>query len=66
MKFGPVPVDAAIGTVLVHSVLLPNGKVLTFGTPTGDAATQDGRYFDVWDPYLELVTPAPTTEGVPA
>src|SRR3954467_7139038 len=34
----------------LHSVLLPNGKVLTFGTPTGDAATQDGRYFDVWDP----------------
>jgi YVTN family beta-propeller protein len=33
----------------LHSVLLPNGKVLTFGTPTGNAATQDGRYFDVWD-----------------
>jgi len=34
----------------LHSVLLPNGKVLTYGTPTGDAATQDGRYYDVWDP----------------
>jgi YVTN family beta-propeller protein len=34
----------------LHSVLLPNGRVLTFGTPTGNAATQDGRYFDVWDP----------------
>jgi YVTN family beta-propeller protein len=34
----------------LHSVLLPNGKVLTFGTPTGNAATQDGRYYDVWDP----------------
>jgi YVTN family beta-propeller protein len=34
----------------LHSVLLPNGKVLTFGTPTGNASTQDGRYFDVWDP----------------
>jgi YVTN family beta-propeller protein len=32
----------------LHSVLLPDGKVLTFGTPTGNAATQDGRYFDVW------------------
>src|SRR5438046_9850315 len=34
----------------LHSVLLPNGKVLTFGTPLGDAATQDGRSYDVWDP----------------
>jgi YVTN family beta-propeller protein len=34
----------------LHSVLLPNGRVLTYGTPTGNAATQDGRYFDVWDP----------------
>jgi YVTN family beta-propeller protein len=34
----------------LHSVLLPNGKVLTFGTPTGNAAAQDGRYYDVWDP----------------
>ncbi|MGC4088091.1 MAG: AbfB domain-containing protein [Polyangiaceae bacterium] len=34
----------------LHSVLLPNGKVLTYGTPTGNASTQDGRYFDVWDP----------------
>jgi hypothetical protein len=34
----------------LHSVLLPNGKVLTFGTPLGDAASQDGRSYDVWDP----------------
>jgi YVTN family beta-propeller protein len=34
----------------LHSVLLPNGRVLTYGTPTGTPATQDGRYFDVWDP----------------
>jgi len=34
----------------LHSVLLPNGKVLTFGTPLGDAANQDGRSYDVWDP----------------
>jgi YVTN family beta-propeller protein len=34
----------------LHSVLLPNGKVLTFGTPTGNASAQDGRYYDVWDP----------------
>ena len=36
----------------LHSVLLPSGKVLTFGTPTGNAAAQDGRYYDVWDPAL--------------
>jgi len=34
----------------LHSVLLPNGKVLTFGTLLGDAANQDGRSYDVWDP----------------
>jgi YVTN family beta-propeller protein len=38
----------------LHSVLLPNGKVLTFGTPTGNAAAQDGRYYDVWDPAQGL------------
>lgn len=36
----------------LHSVLLPNGKVLTYGTPLGNASTQDGRYYDVWDPTL--------------
>lgn len=40
----------------LHSVLLPNGRVLTYGTPTGAAATQDGRYFDVWDPALGFGT----------
>ncbi len=34
----------------LHSVLLPNGRVLTYGTPEGNAATQDGRTLDVWDP----------------
>jgi hypothetical protein len=33
----------------LHAVLLPNGKVLTYGTPTGAPAAQDGRFFDVWD-----------------
>ncbi|MEP7050218.1 MAG: PA14 domain-containing protein [Pseudomonadota bacterium] len=36
----------------LHSVVLPNGKVLTYGTPLGDAANQDGRSYDVWDPTL--------------
>ncbi len=34
----------------LHSVVLPNGRVLTYGTPAGNAANQDGRTFDVWDP----------------
>jgi YVTN family beta-propeller protein len=34
----------------LHSVLLPNGRVLTFGTPAGNPGAQDGRTFDTWDP----------------
>lgn len=35
----------------LHSMVLPDGKLLTFGTDaTGNA--QDGRLFDIWDPYL--------------
>jgi YVTN family beta-propeller protein len=40
----------------LHSTLLPNGRVLTYGTPTGAAGTQDGRYFDVWDPAQGFAT----------
>ncbi|HEY8945120.1 MAG TPA: AbfB domain-containing protein, partial [Polyangiaceae bacterium] len=40
----------------LHSVLLPNGRVLTYGTPAGNAATQDGRTYDVWDPALGFGT----------
>ena len=35
----------------LHNMLLPDGKVLTFGTNSaGDV--QDGRLFDIWDPSL--------------
>ncbi len=34
----------------LHATLLPNGRVLTYGTPAGNASNQDGRTFDVWDP----------------
>ncbi len=40
--------------VAIHMALLPNGRVLTYGTPAGDGNTQDGRTIDVWDPSLGL------------
>ena len=33
----------------LHQAVLPNGKVLTWGT-TPDGGSHNGRYFDVWDP----------------
>jgi YVTN family beta-propeller protein len=36
----------------LHAVLLPDGKVLTYGTPKNTPATQDGRTFDLWTPSL--------------
>lgn len=36
----------------LHAALLPNGKVLTYGTPADTPATQDGRTIDVWNPAL--------------
>lgn len=36
----------------LHAVLMPNGKVLTYGTPLNTPGTQDGRTYDQWDPAL--------------
>lgn len=36
----------------LHAVLLPDGKVLTYGTPKNTPATQDGRTYDLWTPTL--------------
>ena len=41
----------------VNQALLPNGKVLTWGT-TPDGGAQNGRYFDIWDPDRGLTDPA--------
>ena len=35
--------------VAIHSALLPDGKVVTFGSPVGEA-NQAGRVFDIWSP----------------
>jgi len=36
----------------LHAVLLPDGKVLTYGTPKNTPATQDGRTYDLWTPSM--------------
>ena len=36
----------------IHSVLMSDGRVLTFGTLYGIPDAQDGRFFDVWTPEL--------------
>ena len=41
----------------LHAVLLPNGRLMTWGTsPDGNA--QNGQYMDVWDPTLGFTTAA--------
>ena len=35
----------------LHSVLLSDGRILTFGT-NANGSQQDGRTYDVWDPSL--------------
>lgn len=39
--------------VAIHSTLLPDGRILTFGAPPG-AAVQDGRTLVFWDPRKGL------------
>lgn len=34
----------------LHAALLPDGRVLTYGTPQGRADLQEGRTNDIWDP----------------
>jgi hypothetical protein len=41
----------------LHQAVLPNGKVLTWGT-TPDGLAQNGRTFDLWDPNLGLFNAA--------
>ncbi|MDH4390828.1 MAG: RICIN domain-containing protein [Aquabacterium sp.] len=34
----------------IHAAQLSDGRVLTYGTPFGNAGAQDGRFYDIWDP----------------
>ena len=45
----------------LHSTLLPNGRVVTYGTPSGQPANQDGRTMDIWNPTLGFSTASHTT-----
>ncbi len=44
----------------LHLSVLPDGQVLTYGTPLGQGV-QDGRTFDRWDPLTATVTTGHTT-----
>jgi hypothetical protein len=49
--------------VSIHSALLPDGTVLTFGSPVGQGA-QDGRTFVRWNPLTNQTTTTPNAQGV--
>jgi hypothetical protein len=49
--------------VSIHTALLPDGTVLTFGSPTGQGA-QDGRTFVRWNPLTNQTTTTPNVQGV--
>jgi len=49
--------------VSIHSALLPDGTVLTFGSPVGQGA-QDGRTFVRWNPLSNQMTTTTNAQGV--
>jgi hypothetical protein len=49
--------------VSIHTALLPDGTVLTFGSPTGQGL-QDGRTFVRWNPLTNQTTTTPNAQGV--
>jgi hypothetical protein len=49
--------------VSIHAALLPDGSVLTFGSPVGQGA-QDGRTFVRWNPLTGATTTTPNVQGV--
>jgi galactose oxidase len=50
--------------VAIHSALLPDGTVLTYGTPLG-MGKQEGRVFDRWNPLApDVHVTLPNSQGV--
>src|SRR5262245_20068623 len=47
--------------VSIHTALLPDGTVLTYGSPIGQGV-QDGRVFDRWDPLNGSHAPLPRSQ----
>lgn len=45
----------------LHAALLPDGRVLTYGTPQGRADLQEGRTNDIWDPAQGFADASHTT-----
>lgn len=49
--------------VSIHATLLPDGTVLTYGSPVGQGV-QDGRTFVRWNPITGEVTTTPNSQNV--
>jgi YVTN family beta-propeller protein len=49
----------------LHAAVLPDGKVLSYGSPTGEPNTQIGRTFDIWNPTLGFDANSHTTTERP-
>jgi hypothetical protein len=49
--------------VAVHVALLPDGDIISYGTPTG-VAEQEGRVFDLWSPLAERHRTLPNAQNV--
>src|SRR5262245_46616696 len=49
--------------VSIHTALLPDGTVLTYGSPIGQGV-QDGRVFDRWDPLNGSHVTLPSSQNV--
>lgn len=48
----------------IHLSLMPNGKIVSYGSPGGNPGMQDGRTFDVWDPTQAIQNGHKTLPGV--
>ena len=49
----------------IHAAQLADGRVLTYGTPFGNAFAQDGRFYDIWDPSRGFATASHVSSTAP-